>query len=146
MYTPLCPDNFLTCSQTNGPLSLNESQYSDPCWMLISVSMRMEVRNNWHRWGEDCCRVWICNLQHDEWWYSKKRLASGSKYIPLDLNCVDVDMFASSPCGSKSILCAVGARVRVGIVAPQFSARSLCYDVLLCLKCHLRKESRKEQP
>lgn len=55
-----------TCSQMNCPPSLSESQKSDPCWTLISVSMKMEVRSSWRRWGEERCRVWTRSLQHGE--------------------------------------------------------------------------------
>lgn len=72
-------------------------------------------------------------------WISKRK----ELFDSFDLNCVDVRVFPSSPCHSNSILCAVGPSVRIGIVAPQLPAGSLCYAILLCLKCHLKKESKK---
>ena len=54
-------------------------------------------------------------------------------------------MFLSlfSPRGSDSIVFAAEPRVRVSKMAPKFPTGLLSYDILLCLKCHLRKKPVK---
>lgn len=63
---------FFTCSHMKGPLWLNDWKLSDPCWMFISVSIKMEVRKRRQRCREPRCKIWVCSLQNEDkckgWW------------------------------------------------------------------------------
>lgn len=103
---------FYTCSHAKGPLSLNDWQKSDPCWMLISVSMKMEVRNNRLRCREEHCKVWVCSLRY------KDEDANGIVTITFK-KLYYYNALPSSPCSSgKSVFITLRSIVRVGKMAP----------------------------
>lgn len=129
------PGHAFTCSHKKGPLLLNESQLGEPRW--IWISMKMEVRSKWQRWGEEFSKVWTCSFLHNRWRNKKK---SENRSTRLEL--LYVNIVALSPCGHKSFLSVLEFRFGLNVVVPQFSAGSLCHSILLWLKCHLWKKKR----
>lgn len=103
---------FFTCSHMKGPLWLNEWKLSDPCWMLISVSIKMEVRKRRQRWSEPRCKIRVCSLQNEN--RQMKGLEAYTLTKFLIYNAVP-----SSPCGGgKSVLIPLGSIVREGKIVP----------------------------
>lgn len=102
---------FLTCSHMKGPLWLNDWKLSDPCWMFISVSIKMEVRKRRQRCREPCCKIWVCSLQNGD---KCKGMVANTLTKFLIYNALP-----SSPCGSgKSVLIPLGSIVMEGKMAP----------------------------